>query len=125
MSRRALAHAVVVACATLGCSLLAACAKETTLDETPCPPAGTTLTYDDFGRAFLDRNCQVCHGQPEGNRQGAPSSFDFGTLEAVHAHAARIFARAAADNTTMPPGPDDPPRAERDQLAEWLACGAP
>jgi hypothetical protein len=37
----------------------------------------------------------------------------------------RIFARAAGDNTSMPPGPDDPPEAERAMLAEWLACGAP
>ena len=34
----------------------------------------------------------------------------------------RIFVRAAATNDSMPPGPDDPPQAERDDLAEWLAC---
>ncbi len=106
-------------------ALLAACSKETTLEDTPCPTGGTKLTYDNFGRTFLATYCQTCHGQPESERKGAPSSFDFGTLDAVHAHADRIFVRAAGDNTTMPPGPDDPPRTERDHLAEWLSCGAP
>ena len=56
---------------------------------------------------------------------GAPPDYDFGTLESVRHWKRRIFARAAADNVTMPPGPDDPPEADREQLAEWLACGAP
>lgn len=103
---------------------LASC-KETTIDEVSCPPAGTTLTYESFGKPFLDANCQTCHGKPTTERKGAPSSFDFGSRDAAQTHRARIFARAAADNVTMPPGPDDPPREERDRLAEWLACGAP
>ena len=105
--------------------LVVSCKPETTLEDTPCPPSGTTLRYASFGQAFFASHCQTCHGQPTADRRGAPSSFDFGTLEAVRHHKSRIFARAAADNTTMPPGPDDPPRRERDQLAEWLACGAP
>ncbi len=105
--------------------LLAACGSETTLDDTPCPSEGTTLTYDGFGRAFLATHCQTCHGQSEADRQGAPSNYDFGTLDSVRSHRSRIFARAAADNVSMPPGPEDPPAAERRKLAEWLACGAP
>lgn len=103
---------------------LAAC-KETTIDDWPCPPEGTTLTYENFGRAFMDDHCQRCHGVPSADRKGAPSAYDFGSRDDVHRHAARIFSRAAADNTTMPPGPDDPPAAEREKLATWLACGAP
>lgn len=104
---------------------LGACKKEETIDDYPCPPGGTTLTYQDFGASFMANNCQTCHGQADGDRNGAPDDFDFATLDAVRAHKDRIFARAAADNTTMPPGPDDPPQADRDKLAEWLACGAP
>ena len=37
----------------------------------------------------------------------------------------RIFARAAIDNDSMPPGPDDPSLQERIMLADWLTCGAP
>lgn len=102
-----------------------ACKAETSLDDYPCPPEGTTLTYETFGSEFLASNCQTCHGQATGRRDGAPSGYDFGTVEDVRRHRSRIFARAAADNVTMPPGPDDPPAAERTKLAEWLACGAP
>ena len=102
-----------------------ACTAETSLADTSCPPQGTKLTYDSFGAAFMVQRCQTCHGQTGGARRGAPDGYDFGTLDAVRAKGERIFARAAADNVTMPPGPDDPPAAERDDLAEWLACGAP
>lgn len=101
------------------------CKAETSLDDYPCPKEGTKLTYDSFGREFMAQSCQTCHGQATGERKGAPEGYDFGSLDAVRGKKARIFARAAADNVTMPPGPDDPPAAERDKLAEWLACGAP
>lgn len=103
---------------------LVAC-KATTLEERTCPPAGTTLTYESFGAPFLAQHCQRCHGASSSDREGAPSSFDFGTKAGVHAHSDRIFVRSAADNTTMPPGPDDPSPEEREKLAEWLSCGAP
>lgn len=115
-------HLSLVVAGALG---LLGCKTETALEDYPCPPGGTKLTYDSFGSGFMARSCQTCHGQSDGARKGAPEGYDFGTLEAVRAQKDRIFARAAADNVTMPPGPDDPPAAERDQLAEWLACGAP
>jgi mono/diheme cytochrome c family protein len=104
---------------------LAGCGAETSIEDYPCPPDGTKLTYETFGSSFLAGNCQTCHGQSTGDRKGAPSGYDFGTLDDVRRYKGRIFARAAADNVTMPPGPDDPPAAERAKLAEWLACGAP
>lgn len=113
--------------ALIGAALvvLGACQKETTIDERVCPPNGTALTYDNFGRGFLAANCQTCHGQPTEDRKGAPGGYDFGSAADARRFKDRIFARAAADNTTMPPGPDDPPAGEREKLAEWLACGAP
>jgi hypothetical protein len=99
--------------------------KETTLEEWPCPPEGTTTTYESFGKGFMDQHCQGCHGAPSKDRRGAPSGYDFGSVDDVRRFRSRIFSRAAADNTTMPPGPDDPPADEREKLAEWLACGAP
>jgi mono/diheme cytochrome c family protein len=99
--------------------------KETTIDERTCPPEGTKLTYATFGKGFMESHCQTCHGQTSSGRKGAPSSYDFGSIDDVRVHKTRIFARAAADNTTMPPGPDDPPEGDRERLAEWLACGAP
>lgn len=95
------------------------------IDQYPCPDTGTQLTYASFGASYLDANCNRCHSASAGARHGAPERYRFDTLADVRAHAARIFVRAAGPNTTMPPGPDDPPADERDRLAEWLACGAP
>ena len=106
--------------------LVGACAEAPLpLEDYPCPPEGTTLTYDSFGRAFLSSYCNRCHSADEGERSGAPESYRFDTLEDVRMHERRIFVRSAATNVSMPPGPDDPPADERDRLAEWLACGAP
>jgi hypothetical protein len=96
------------------------------LEDRACPPEGTALRWEPFGKEYLRRYCQGCHA--EGARaegHGVPAGYDFGTHEVVLARRERIFARAAGSNTTMPPGPYDPPAEEREKLAEWLACGAP
>jgi uncharacterized membrane protein len=113
-------------CATillLGAAL-PACAF-TTIDQYPCPDGGTQLTYENFGNAFMGTYCQSCHGSASTNRYGAPGDFIFDTREEIQRHRDRIFVRAAAGNTSMPPGPVDPPLELRNKLAEWLACGAP
>lgn len=94
------------------------------LEDYPCPDGGTQLTYESFGRTFLATYCNNCHNASEGKRSGAPESYRFETLDDVRRHEQRIFVRSAATNVTMPPGPDDPPAEAREQLAEWLACGA-
>lgn len=105
---------------------LAACDQApVAMTDYPCPPQGTALTYASFGAPFLDAHCNGCHSAEVGSRHGAPGTFRFDTLGDVRRHAPRIFVRAAATNVSMPPGPDDPPADERDQLAEWLACGSP
>ena len=104
------------ACGALG--------STTQLDDVACPP-DSTLTYDSFGRDFVDSNCEPCHAAGAVNRHGAPEDYTFDNLGEVQRHRERIFANAAADNSAMPPGPDHLPQEQRDQLAEWLACGAP
>ena len=102
--------------------VLAACdSAPMDMSDYPCPPTGTTLTYDNFGAQFLDENCNTCHAAADGHRHGAPDSFRFDTLDEVHQHRDRIFVRSAASNNSMPPGPVDPPSDQRDQLADWLA----
>ena len=96
----------------------AACSWEEMKDY-PCPQ-GSTLTYDNFGKDFMQTYCVRCHGGPNGY-----SSRAFTDVDLIRANAADIFRNAAEDNVTMPPGPDDPPKDERYKLAEWLACGAP
>jgi hypothetical protein len=104
----------------LACAMGLACSGATTMDEMPCPPTGTTYTYESFGKAFFATHCVGCHGGPNGY-----SSRAFGSLESIRSSRDRIFVNAAADNASMPPGPDGPTRAEREALAEWLRCGAP
>jgi hypothetical protein len=121
--RRALPRAALaLACTVLA---LAGCAAERGLESYPCPDGGTTLTYRSFGEPFLSVHCQKCHASGAPDRHGAPSGYTFDDREQVQRWRARIFARAAAENDSMPPGPDDPLLAERMKLAEWLACGAP
>jgi hypothetical protein len=94
-------------------------------------PSEETLTYENFGRGFLDTYCTNCHSSALSGsaRHGAPAGYNWDELEIVRAHAARIDKMAAAGpiatNTTMPPDDPEPSVAEREQLGEWLACGAP
>jgi len=103
---------------------LAGCPKLETLDQGSCPK-GSTLTWKSFGEDFFASYCNRCHGADLGQRDGAPTTFVFESRDEVYVHRERIYATSAADNDSMPPGPDDPPLAEREKLAEWLACGAP
>ncbi|MBI2375067.1 MAG: cytochrome c [Deltaproteobacteria bacterium] len=106
-------------------ALMAFACGPAVLADHSCAEGAEGLTYETFGRDFLDRSCQRCHGAVGPDRKGAPTAFDFGTQASAAAWRERIFARAALDNTTMPPGPDDPSEEERQKLADWLACGAP
>ena len=95
------------------------------LEDAECPPGGTTLSYENFGQDFMAAWCVRCHQPYTTDRHGAPGEFNFDNLRGIKQSQARIFARAALDNDSMPPGPNNPPREEREDLAEWLACGAP
>jgi uncharacterized membrane protein len=111
--------------AALALALCGGCFDGPTLDDETCPPAGTTLAYDNFGASFFAGWCQGCHASDAINRHGAPSHVTFDDVTQIRDRAARIFERSARSNVSMPPGLDDPSREERDLLAEWLACGAP
>lgn len=108
----------------LSAIVLGACAPGETYEEARCIE-GTALTWENFGQSFMLRYCNTCHTEGAVDRHGAPEGFDFPDVAAVRKHAAHIYDRSAGDNASMPPGPDDPPIEERDQLAEWLSCGAP
>jgi uncharacterized membrane protein len=109
----------------LGFAAAACSAFYTEIEEYPCPTGGTTLTYANFGAQFMNVHCQWCHGSHVTDRRGAPGEFIFDTPDQIIRHRDRIFVRSAAENDSMPPGPDDPSLEERTKLAEWLACGAP
>jgi uncharacterized membrane protein len=101
-----------------------ACEPEQSYEKAQCA-TGTELTWENFGKTFMLRYCNQCHTEGLEDRHGAPEGFDFQELRDVRKHASHIYDRSAGENASMPPGPDDPPIDERDDLAEWLACGAP
>jgi uncharacterized membrane protein len=98
--------------------------------ETVCPPA-STLTYENFGQQFVASYCTRCHSSTRsgGGRMGAPAFHDFDTLTGIRNVADHIDqavgAGPAAMNDQMPPSDPRPSLAERQMLAEWIACGAP
>ncbi len=115
---------LAVIAAALFALVSSGCAFET-LEEHSCPKDGTTLTYQNFGAAFFQAYCNSCHSADIEHRNGAPENYVFSSRAAIVALKDRIFVRAAGENSSMPPGPDNPPYEEREKLADWLACGAP
>jgi len=100
--------------------------------ESVCPDGGTTLTYANFGKTFMESYCTRCHAASRmgSDRHGAPSFHDFDTLFGIKAVSDHIdettAAGPAATNKGMPndDGPS-PTTEERKQLGEWIACDMP
>jgi hypothetical protein len=115
----------------------------------PDPDGATTLTWDNFGKAFMFKYCVNCHDSalPRSKRNGAPLYHDFDTLlgvkEVANMPVNHIDEQAGwgpnAHNTFMPGagtngrcpsklgGPLDeacpePTGEERTELAQWIAC---
>jgi len=99
--------------------------------EAVCPET-QTLTYDNFGRAFMQSYCVRCHSSTlvgDEARMDAPAGHDFDTLAGIQEMTDHIDEQAgsgpAATNTVMPYSDPSPTLEERKKLSEWLACGAP
>jgi len=92
---------------------------------------GSTLTYTNFGKPFMETYCTRCHASDRmgADRNGAPSFHDFDTLFGIKAVSDHIDQTAAsgpaATNDSMPPDGVMPSLAERQMLGEWIACGMP
>jgi uncharacterized membrane protein len=124
--------------AALGLALaVASCGEDDDHDEpvgTPTEsvcPSGSSLTYDTFGRTFVETYCTRCHSSTlvGAARNGAPEFHDFDTLLGIQMVADHVDQKAAAGpaatNVAMPPDGATPTLSERQQLGEWIACGAP
>ncbi len=85
-------------------------------------PTGSALTYENFGKPFVQQYCLACHDA------GGPEGPTLASIEQIRAAKGDIDRSAAAGpnavNTFMPEG-GSVPEAERRKLGEWLACGAP
>ncbi|MBX3232092.1 MAG: hypothetical protein KIT84_19745 [Labilithrix sp.] len=106
----------------LGAAVIAACSSGGEPTGSTCPE-GSTLTYETFGRSFLETHCTKCH-----SAAGRGESPALDSVANVRANATSIDSAAAAGpkatNTEMPED-SDVAEAERRKLGEWLACGAP
>ncbi len=96
-----------------------------------CPQAGTTLTYTNFAKPFMEKYCTSCHDSDlmGAARQGAPTFHDFDTLSGIKSVSEHIDQTTAAGpasvNEGMPQEGPIPTEAERFQLGEWIACDMP
>lgn len=80
------------------------------------------LTWENFGRPYLEQHCNGCHSAylRENQRNYAPMGIDFDTWDdAVFWHE-RLEARGVTDQS-MPPG-GGPGTDERELLREWVRC---
>ena len=108
-------------------------------DQDPSQPIGTpsgatcpedsTLSYETFGKTFMDKYCVRCHSsklEGETARMGAPPGHDFDVFEGiigVAEHADQYAAKGPdSTNTMMPPSGARPTAEEREKLGQWLAC---
>jgi len=110
------------------CLALAACSSDAPAPTgSTCPPT-STLTYDNFGKKFMEDYCLRCHSSTKtgADRKGAPADHNFDTEMGVLEAAEHIDEYAGkgpdATNTVMPPGDPRPSEIERQKLAEWIAC---
>jgi hypothetical protein len=95
---------------------LAACtssAESTGISEVSCP-TDSTLTYDNFGAAFITSNCLSRH-----TTRGPVLT----SQVVVRSNSGEILALAVY--TTAMPEDAEMSIDERALLGEWLACGAP
>lgn len=111
---------------------LAACSsdggsKPPMATDSACPPT-STLTYDNFGKPFMQAYCTRCHASTlhGDDRQGAPVFHDFDSLVGILQVANHVDSYAAAgpsaENDRMPNEGPVPTLDERYRLGEWLAC---
>lgn len=94
--------------------------------DTKCE-SGTTLTYENFGEAFMAKYCLSCHhsGLAREDRLGAPTDVNLDTYDDMNLHRRDIIKTSTKKrNARMPPS-RHVPLEEKQMLAEWLNCGVP
>jgi hypothetical protein len=81
-------------------------------DAWPSLDSGTgcdsTLTYANFGAAFLSSHCNSCHGWTQQSVQSSGTGL-----------------ASIVVGGFMPPGGGGLTQAQRQQFADWVDCGAP
>ncbi|MBV8759868.1 MAG: hypothetical protein JO257_21440 [Deltaproteobacteria bacterium] len=97
-------------------ALLAACTSASSTGITSANlSCDSSLTYANFGSAFIQTNCLSCHATKE-----QPT---LSTQAQILANSSRILEQAVY--TTAMPQDTNISNAERQMLGDWLQCGAP
>jgi uncharacterized membrane protein len=96
-------------------SFLVACGAQSTGITEADLTCDSSLSYANFGQAFIATNCSSCHDGKE--------SPNLATQAAVKSNSDRILQEAVYTNA-MPDGADLS-NEERTMLGQWLTCGAP
>jgi hypothetical protein len=88
--------------------------------------AGTSLTYENFGEAYMLNYCTACHSAHLAGaaRNGAPAGQDFDTANDVKLWRSAILDDTSGSAPKMPPV-DNVSTADAAELTQWLNCGAP
>ena len=111
-----------LACALSFAAALVACGSGPGDPTGSTCPTTSTLSYANFGQAFMQNHCLACHSA------NGPESPKFDSIVEIRAASSDIDRSAAsgpkAVNSYMPEG-GSVDEAERRKLGEWLACGAP
>ena len=78
-----------------------------------------SLTYNNFGSAFISRYCLGCHASNSNNREGAPSNITLETIENIEEYHSIILQEIEEEE--MPPqgGVDED---IRQAAVDWLNC---
>ena len=90
-------------------------------DAASASEACAALTYESFGRSFMQKYCVGCH-----QGAAAPDGIDLTTLGGVQADKREIDAHAVRTPRSKPmppPGLPQPSADERKKLGDWLRCG--
>jgi uncharacterized membrane protein len=93
---------------------LAACTGSSSGITTVSCPTDSTLTYENFGSAFVADNCLSCHDtqRPQFTTQAEILAEKTAILDEA------VYSTDMPENANMTTD-------ERTLLGEWLACGAP
>ncbi len=83
-------------------------------------PTDSTLTYANFGEAFIKTNCLECHESKEN-----PKLTSLATIQSLAADIDKEAASGPNGTNTAMPEDGTVSTADRAKLGEWLACGAP
>jgi len=85
--------------------------------------ADCTLTYDNFGKAFLEKHCLFCHSSAKTGfaRKGAPGDANFDTLDSFKKFTDESMKKVVVKKT-MPPMASMLPDDERAKFKQWIEC---